>query len=383
MKNINSTIDKLRSLNLSNEELFEAFQNILDEKEIELNYYKEKYEKLNVIIDLIPNTISWVNKDMTYFGANKALADACQLTPSDFIGRPLGFHTKEKFFYDFAIDLFESPQDTIYRELESKIGGVNHSFLVSGTKLIDKTKAVVIGVDITELKSLQGHVSFTEKLATLGEMFAGIIHDINNPLMMIDASVKKIKRLNNDPEIVEILNKIELSSSKVAKIIKGIKIYIRHDEEVPHQIEKLGSILDDASTICENKLKEHSVTLTIDPKLLDLPILCNSTQLFQVFVNLMTNAVDAISKLDTKFIKINLESDSNESFHRIHFIDSGSGIPLDLQDKIFHAFYTTKGKGVGTGLGLSLCKKILESHKATIAIIKDAPNTTFEITLPK
>lgn len=386
MKNNTAIIENLKKCNYSTDELYTKFTEILDSKDREnaiiYDQLKFEFDRLKVIVDLIPNTISWINKDLTYFGANNALAKTCGLTPEDFINRPIGFHTKEKFFYDFATDLFRSNQDTLYRELDANISGVVHTFLVTGTKLSNNEKAVVIGVDITELKNLKGHVKFTEKLATLGEMFAGIIHDINNPLMMIDASVKKIKKKTTDEETLEILNKIQMSSSKVTKIVQGIKIYIRQDEEIPFQVESLGQIIDDAVIICENKLKVQNVKIILDEKLTHIKLDCNFTQLFQVFVNLITNAIDAISGLQDKWIEIKDTSESqNSEYLIIHFIDSGLGIPLELQEKIFQAFYTTKGRGVGSGLGLSLCSKILEAHHGSISILKEKPNTTFEIKL--
>jgi C4-dicarboxylate-specific signal transduction histidine kinase len=381
MKYTLSYLEELKSKNLSNVDLLDEMKKIITSKDEQIELYKHKYENLNVIIDFVPNTISWINKDLTYFGANRALASACNLNPEDFIGRPIGFHTKERFFYEFATELFKCNQQTIYRELEAKISGNEKTFLVSGTKINENTQAVVIGVDITELKNLKGHISLTEKLATLGEMFAGIIHDINNPLMMINASAKMIKKKISDEEIVDILNKIELSSSKISKIINGIKIYIRQDEAMPFENEKLGLILDDAIIICENKLKEYDIQLQYDHAFKSIDVNCNFTQLFQVFVNLISNSADAIKNNSEKWIKIKLIESTDNIV--LHFVDSGGGIPTEVQEKIFSAFFTTKGRGVGSGLGLSLVVKILESHGGTIKILKDEKNTTFEIKIPK
>lgn len=372
----------LQNANLSKDEILLHVKKELLNREEEYDLLKKRFNDLNVIIDIIPNTISWINRDLTYFGVNNALAKSCNIAAEDFIGKPIGFHTKERFFYEFAFDLFKSGQETLYRELEAKISGHEKVFLVSGTKIENGTKAVVIGVDITELKNLKGHISLTEKLATLGEMFAGIIHDINNPLMMIEASAKRIKKKTQDDEIIDILNKIELSSSKIAKIIKGIKIFIRQDEAMPFQREKLGVIIDDAIIICENKLKDHAVSLQYDIKLKEIEINCNFTQLFQVFVNLISNAIDAIKEKDDKWIEIKLFAE-NTNEYVIHFSDCGNGIPKEIADKIFQAFFTTKGRGVGSGLGLSLVSKILEAHQGSISILEDAPHTTFEIKIPK
>lgn len=382
MKYKSAEIRNLVSKKLSTEELALEFDKILSKEREEYAQVKSEYERLNVIINLIPNTISWVNSDMTYFGVNKALADTCFVKPEDFVGKTIGFHTKERFFYEFVTELFRSKSDTIYRELEARISGVDRAYLVSGTKLEDKNKAVVIGVEITELSKLKDHVSFTQKLANLGEMFAGIIHDINNPLMMIEANVKRVKKLVAHEEADELLTKIEMSSQKISKIVRGIKVYISQEgRDEPFVSENLGSIIDDAIVICENKLKEHMVSITLDPKVSLIYIPCHYTQIFQVFVNLISNSIDAISHLQEKSISINVEEQADKVI--VKFRDSGLGIPLDIQEKIFNAFFTTKDRGVGSGLGLSLCRKILESHKGSLEIDNNAKNTTFIITFCK
>lgn len=380
MDKIDSLINDLKSQGLSTDALLEKLQLILREQEKNL-FEKEKHLiDLMAIMDLVPNTISWINHDLTYARVNKALADSCQLTPEDFVGKKIGFHTQERFFYEFASDLFHAKETTIYRELDAKIKGVEKTFLVSGTKVSNGKMGVVIGIDITELKKLQGHISLTERLATLGELFSGIIHDINNPIMSITANLRKIAKKTNDPDILEAVAKIELSTNKVTKIVKGIKVFIYQGHEIEYASENLGKIIDDAIVILENKLKENAINLQFDFKLNEVQIECNYTQLFQVFVNLISNSIDAISSLPDKWIKINLINNAENV--TVQIIDAGNGIPHEIREKIFHPFYTTKGKGIGSGLGLSLCSQIIEAHEGIIRIV-EAKNTTFEIVLPK
>ena len=382
MKFNNKEIKALVDKNLSSSEMAAAFDELLTRERESTQTMRKEHERLKVIIDLIPNTISWVNSDMTYFGVNRALADTCNVAPEEFVGKTIGFHTKERFFYEFVTELFRSKSDTIYRELEARISGTDRAYLVSGTKLEDKTKAVVIGIDITELSKLKDHVSFTEKLANLGEMFAGIIHDINNPLMMIEANVKRAKKKISDDEVTELLTKVEMSSQKISKIVQGIKVYIRQDgTNEPYVRENLGKIIDDALIICENKLKEHMVAVAIDPKINKMEVACHFTQIFQVFVNLISNSVDAIANLYEKSIEITAVDLGDRI--QVRFVDSGNGIPKEYQDKIFNAFFTTKDRGVGSGLGLSLCRKILEAHGGSLAIDNSAPHTTFLVELKK
>lgn len=382
-KTSKQVINELRSQSLSPDELLNEFEKILNQKDQEYQKTKKNLDELSIITDLIPNTISWIKNDLTYVRVNQALALACGMEAHEFDGRQIGFHTRERFFYEFASDLFHSKENTIQRELDAKINSAEKTFLVSGTKVANGTMAIVIGIDITEIKNLKGHVSLTEKLSTLGQMLAGIIHDINNPLMMIDASTKKIKKKTQDPEILEVLGKIELSASKVSKIVKGVKVFIRQDEETPFAKENLGQIIDDAVVILEHKLKENGVKLQYDIKLNQVEVLCNFTQLFQVFVNLFSNAVDAISTFEDKWIEVTIDETHSDNFYHIIVSDSGPGIPKEVQEKIFRPFFTTKGRGIGSGLGLSLCSQIIETHHGKIQILGDKKNTTFEILIPK
>ncbi len=382
MKLANPEISSLYKKGMKAEDLALLVDEALTKEKNKYQALKAEHDRLSVIINLIPNTISWVNRDMTYFGVNKALADTCLVTPEEFVGKTIGFHTKERFFYEFVTELFRSPNDTIYKELDARISGVDKIYLVSGTKLEDKDKAVVIGMDITELSKLKDHVSFTQKLANLGEMFAGIIHDINNPLMMIEANAKRVKKLIDHEEGIDLLNKIEMSSQKISKIVKGIKVYIGQEGVgEPKFRENLGSIIDDALTICENQLKDQRVAVVIDPQFQNIKIPCHFTQIFQVFVNLISNSIDAIAPLSEKLIEIMCED--HPDFVIVRFSDSGNGIPKEIQEKIFAAFFTTKERGVGSGLGLSLCRKILETHGGELSIVNQAKNTTFILKFKK
>lgn len=380
MNNIDNILNNLKAKNLSADLLIDEFRKILVEREINLIEKEKHLLDLMAIMDIVPNTISWINHDLTYVRVNKALADSCQLSPNDFVGKRIGFHTQERFFYEFASDLFHSKEMTIFRELEAKIKGIKKTFLVSGTKVSNGKMGVVIGIDITELKKLQGHISLTERLATLGELFSGIIHDINNPIMSISANLRKISKKTDDPEILEAVSKIEMSANRMSKIVKGIKVFIYQGHEIEFVSESLGHIIDDAIVILEYKLKEHSINLQFDFKLNDVFIDCNYTQIFQVFVNLISNSIDAISKDNEKWINIKLLSENENVILQIS--DSGNGIPSEIKEKIFHPFFTTKGKGIGSGLGLSLCFQIVEAHGGQIKIV-EAANTTFELILPK
>lgn len=379
MEEINRIIKDLESKNLSNSELLKEFKNVLITFNDKIKAKTKVQDELMTIFDNLPNTISWIDKDFNYIRVNKALANIYGINPREFIGKKIGHYTNENFFYDFASDLFKSDEVVLNRELEARINDSYKTFLVSGTKVDNNATGIIIGIDVTELKILKDQILLKERLATLGEIFSGIIHDINNPLMSIFSNLRKINHLTSNNEITDLTAKIELSSKKITKIVEGIKVYIYDDSEVEYKVEDIGSIIDDSIVILENKLLENSVFLNYEKKFIDIKVNCNFTQIYQVFVNLISNSIDALAKIDQKWIEIRLRVNQNKLV--INVIDSGPGIPQAIKEKIFTPFYTTKEKGVGSGLGLALCKQIIEAHNGSIVLI-DGKNTNFEISLP-
>ena len=109
--------------------------------------------------------------------------------------------------------------------------------------------------------------------------------------------------------------------------------------------------------------------------------MCNEIEIEQVLVNLVNNGIDAVETKEERWIKIEIQESENEIILRVQ--DSGPGIPSAVAEKLFQPFFTTKPVGEGTGLGLSIIKGILDEHKAKIQLLKDHPNTCFQITFNK
>lgn len=357
---------------------------MIEEINHKLNKMDSELQRLNIILDTSPTTISWINSDNTYIGVNAALAKACKLHREEFVGKMVGFYTKNTYFNNFSTLLFQSPNQTLFEELETKINEKTKKYWVSGTKYDDNKKAVLIGIDITELKNMEDHISFTEKLSALGEMVAGILHEINNPLTVIEGRSTHILRYleNKDYEKIKTsAEQIKKTGKQIGEIVNGVKSFVRHGNQDPMVDADIFKIINEAYSIVKAKLKKAAVVLTVDESLKDLTVNCNVTHIFQVFVNLMTNATDAMIDLDEKWLKISGGVEGDKIIIRL--TDAGTGIPQDIADHMFESFYTTKKLGKGMGLGLSLCKRIMDEHKGTIEIETDAPNTTFKITFPK
>jgi C4-dicarboxylate-specific signal transduction histidine kinase len=219
------------------------------------------------------------------------------------------------------------------------------------------------------------------KLASLGEMAAGIAHDINNPLAVIQANAFLLPRIKGDEQkFTDRLGAMTKATERIAKIVKGLRKFSRSTEGAEHRPERVTDIVNECLVLTEAKAKRHSVT--IDAKLeSQKQILCDQVEIEQVLVNLINNAIDAVSELPERWVVVSSLDEGDEVLIRV--MDSGKGVPAEVEDKIFQPFFTTKSVGQGTGLGLSIARGILEQHGATLMLNRSLGHTCFEIRFKK
>lgn len=227
-------------------------------------------------------------------------------------------------------------------------------------------------------------IIFESKMLTLGEMASGVAHEINNPLMILLSSVEILKELSPEEEgsdTFTLLNNIEKSVERIRLIVKGLKTFSRNSENDPLIKSSLQEIIKDTLTLCQEKIKISNTRLEIT--LPDEPafVNCRPPQITQVLVNLLNNSRDAVAGNTEKWIKVEINSDDNNYILKV--TDSGKGIPLEVQEKLFNPFFTTKPIGQGTGLGLSISKGIIAGHQGHLFVDNNCENTCFVITLPK
>ncbi len=236
----------------------------------------------------------------------------------------------------------------------------------------------VIIKDITELKKLKDQVDQSEKLAVIGQLAAGIAHEIGNPLASISSLVQILQRKSKDEFVVENLSIIKENIDRITRIVRELVDFSR-PPSYENVIIQITDIIKTALGIVKYDKRVRNVKFLTDlnpdlPKINIVP-----DQLLQVFVNILLNSLDAIE--GNGVIKVN--SFYNNEFIFVEVIDNGCGMEKETINKIFDPFYTTKEVGKGTGLGLSVSYGIMRKFHGDIIVESEIDKgSKFIIKLP-
>jgi two-component system, NtrC family, sensor kinase len=277
---------------------------------------------------------------------------------------------------------------------DDEIGHLAHSFNVMGDKverrdklLSDQAAQLEIQVqerglelDVQRAKAFQA-----AKMATLGEIAGGIAHEINNPLGTITLNAGAIKKriekghIEKD-DVVPYLEKIESTSFRISKIVKGLRAFSRNAEHDTITATSLQMILEDTLTLCEETLIKNHVELKCD-SVPAINLMCREVEIVQTLLNLIQNSIDAMASNEDK--KIHISFRNEDKICSIVVEDNGPGIPREIVDKIMNPFFTTKDVGKGTGLGLFISCGLIESNGGKLTLEQETGSTRFVITLDK
>ncbi len=278
------------------------------------------------------------------------------------------FHSKREF--NDEISNLQTQVDVLFKNLVEK-NQLNKELLEKAN--VDKK--------LQEAKALNA-----TRLASLGEMAAGIAHEINNPITIIQASCKNFNRkiAENSDLLQEDSQKhserVDNAIKRIVQIINNMKKVSRDGSEDEVKVSSLNEAVADSLNYFEQKLSTEGVKF-----IYDIPIgtsaFMNEVELCQVITNIVNNSADAISNLENKWIRMRVDTSSENI--KLSITDSGKGISKSLQEKIFDPFFTTKDIGEGTGLGLSISKEAMVRMHGDLEYNEDSENTEFIITLRK
>lgn len=358
------------------------------------NELKALYQKdsLQEFIDSIPGIVTLVNNSGIHIMVNNY---SNGFFKSKLLNKKVGEAFPDSTTSKVLKSFLESGKSEEIMEIDSDKLGQDNWYMVNLKRIsIPESGIIAVILPINELVKAkndlrihEARAMYASKLASLGELSAGIAHEVNNPLTIIEGAASLIKVLLKERPIDEkalekSADKIIETSHRIAKIIKGLRMLSKDAEEEPFNNISFFSIVEPSLEISKNKLLTHNIKLTVINQDSDVDLFGNEIQLGQVIMNLVSNAIDAVCSSDSsRWIEIHYKPSFD--WVDIDVIDSGTGIPSGIESKIMDPFFTTKESHQGTGLGLSISKKIIESHNGSLMLLTDAKNTTFRIRLPR
>jgi len=244
---------------------------------------------------------------------------------------------------------------------------------------------ITIGEDVTEARGVQRQVLQNEKLAAVGQLAAGVMHEINNPLATIAACVAAIDtRLEpgTAESVQEYLEIIDKEVQRCTKIVDGLLEFSRPQVlGRPKGSLSVDALVDRTLFLLKHHKRFKRLTVETDLAARAGMVLGNEEQLIQVLMAILLNAVDAMP--DGGELRVRSRVDGERSAAVVEVEDSGSGIPSEAIAKIFEPFYTTKPPGQGTGLGLSIAYGIVSEHGGHIDVDSEVgAGTRFRVVLP-
>jgi signal transduction histidine kinase/Na+/proline symporter len=240
--------------------------------------------------------------------------------------------------------------------------------------------------DETEYKRLESELVHSERLASIGQLAAGIAHEIGNPITGIDCLAQDLKYTEDPKEVIEIGEQIRLQADRVTKIVQSLVNFSHsgQNNKTEHQPHSLARIVQDAIDLLSLSRDEKQIIFVNEvPE--EFEVICEPQRLAQVFINLLGNARDASPPHEKVIVDAAIEP-KRETLS-ITVTDRGAGIKEEVMDHIFDPFFTTKEVGKGTGLGLFLSYTIVEEHYGHISArspvyLLEGIGTQFTIRLP-
>jgi two-component system, NtrC family, sensor kinase len=241
-------------------------------------------------------------------------------------------------------------------------------------------QAILLEQDVTEKRRLESTLAQSEKLAAVGQLAAGVAHEINNPLTAIIANAQLMQReVSPDNELYESLDLIARAGARAAHVVRNLLDFARKEryQFLPTDVNET---IKRAISLVQHELLARSITLDYLPQA-DLPLVpASQDQIQGVWLNLLLNAIDSIEHIHGL---LQVKTYLSDNFVAIAISDNGKGIPPDRLARIFEPFFTTKAIGRGTGLGLSVCDRIIKQHGGRILVESEIDKgTCFTVLMP-
>ncbi|HVO38791.1 MAG TPA: ATP-binding protein [Spirochaetia bacterium] len=237
---------------------------------------------------------------------------------------------------------------------------------------------ILVIEDISRDRYFQDYLLRSEKIASIAELATGVAHEISNPLSVVLNYVDLLKRHHRDDPDTDRLVKIERELSRIGEII-GSLLSFSKVRKIPMEPLSITRIIDEVVLLVDHKIREKSIDLRLPGRQEGILVFGEENSLKQVFVNLLINSIEAVLERGT--IEIAVRRIEPDNCVEVSIIDDGCGIPPELVDRIFDPFFSTKAGKKNTGLGLSICQHIVESHEGVI-LCESKGKTVMRVRLP-
>jgi PAS domain S-box-containing protein len=415
-----------------------VFFDITEQKQV-WEALRESKQIIEEIINAIPVRVFWKDKNLVYMGCNALFAhDAGFADPKDIIGKDdyqMVWHDQAELYRSDDRQIIESGEPKmLIEEPQTTPEGDTITLLTSKIPLHSAT-GEIIGIlgtymDITDLKlaeeekkRIEAQLLQSEKMASIGQLAAGVAHEINNPTGFVSSNLKtlfdyikdisdlskeyrklvaelkpnsdnigsfnisgqmeRIRALEEEvdvdfvlKDIIELIEESKGGIERIKKIVRALKDFAHPGEDKP-KFADINENLDSTVNVVWNELK-YKAAVAKDYG--DLPrVQCYPQLLNQVFMNLLVNAAQSIKEHG----EIKIKTQANNGYVEIKISDTGSGIPKENLPRIFDPFFTTKQVGKGTGLGLNVAYNIIEKHHGKIDVVSTVgKGTRFTIRIP-
>ena len=343
---------------------------------------------LRAMFDNLPSSIYIINRDFTLAAINSTRAARAGQEPAHFVGHRCyeafvqrgepcpgcraaetinsGLATQRLNRYWFDADRFIELEISSFPILDEKDAVI---------------QAILIETDVTEKRNLEANLVQSEKLAAVGQLAASLAHEINNPLTAIIANAQLLRR-DIPPganDLLDSVKLIEMAGLRAAQAVRNLLSIARKERYELAPID-LNDTLHNALSLIQHELVGRPVQISLSLEDGIPPVFASQDQLQGVWINLLLNAIDAIDK---KNGEISINSHYTGSQFQVAITDNGKGISADHLARIFEPFYTTKSAGRGTGLGLSVCQRVIRQHGGDIRVESQPGSwTRFTVVLP-
>ena len=243
-------------------------------------------------------------------------------------------------------------------------------------------QVIIFEVDVTEKRSLETNLIQSEKLAAVGQLAAGVAHEINNPLAAIIANAQILQREmpKGDADTLESLKLIETAGIRASQVVSNLLGLAHKEKKYEFESFSLNETIEAALSLVKHEVTNRSIKVNLDLSKNMPEIIASKSHLQGVWINLIINSMDAIQRPDGQIFIKSVYSDKE---FRVTVSDNGKGIPQEQLSRIFEPFFTTKSVGKGTGLGLSVCLRVIKEHMGNIQVeSQSGQGTKFTVILP-